>query len=237
MALLSNPDSEAKLSVEKSSNRLSPSSKYTFVRCTSVSAKTKDPAPADPRTLLRFTVRRSTGAGLIPFLGPRFDRREMVRHKHQAPSCCQGLHNPQLLTSSQVPRNQKGPSRPSIQRSHSRVSKASLISPTPSIEGDDEDSSLDFSGPAMERQAQAQAQAPSNHQPEFEDEDTRLTSRKELAGWYSYGWAAEVFAICAMGTEYIRLPQTSNSGWLTFGSIFLAYHSRTTGARSGSPAS
>jgi len=27
-----------------------------------------------------------------------------------------------------------------------------------------------------------------------EDEDTRPTSQKELAGWYAYGWAAEVFA-------------------------------------------
>ncbi|KAJ4513962.1 Autophagy protein 22, variant 2 [Exophiala dermatitidis] len=34
----------------------------------------------------------------------------------------------------------------------------------------------------------------------YEDEDTRPTSRKELWGWYSYGWAAEVFAICAMGS-------------------------------------
>ncbi|KAK5949875.1 Autophagy protein 22 [Knufia fluminis] len=33
-----------------------------------------------------------------------------------------------------------------------------------------------------------------------EDEDTRPTSQKELAGWYAYGWAAEVFAICAMGS-------------------------------------
>ncbi|OAL34618.1 hypothetical protein AYO20_06035 [Fonsecaea nubica] len=32
------------------------------------------------------------------------------------------------------------------------------------------------------------------------DEDTRPTSEKELWGWYSYGWAAEVFAICAMGS-------------------------------------
>ncbi|KIW16089.1 hypothetical protein PV08_06140 [Exophiala spinifera] len=32
------------------------------------------------------------------------------------------------------------------------------------------------------------------------DEDTRPTSQKELWGWYSYGWAAEVFAICAMGS-------------------------------------
>ncbi|EFE35775.1 uncharacterized protein ARB_05819 [Trichophyton benhamiae CBS 112371] len=29
-------------------------------------------------------------------------------------------------------------------------------------------------------------------------EDTRPTSKKELAGWYCYGWAAEVFVVCAM---------------------------------------
>ncbi|KIW45319.1 uncharacterized protein PV06_03717 [Exophiala oligosperma] len=34
----------------------------------------------------------------------------------------------------------------------------------------------------------------------YADEDTRPTSEKELWGWYSYGWAAEVFAICAMGS-------------------------------------
>ncbi len=38
-----------------------------------------------------------------------------------------------------------------------------------------------------------------NFDPQYDGEDTRLTSRKELAGWYSYGFAAEVFAICAMG--------------------------------------
>lgn len=30
-------------------------------------------------------------------------------------------------------------------------------------------------------------------------EDTRLTSTKELSGWYAYGFAAEVFVICGMG--------------------------------------
>lgn len=35
--------------------------------------------------------------------------------------------------------------------------------------------------------------------PKYDGEDTRLTSSKELAGWYSYGFAAEVFAVCAMG--------------------------------------
>ena len=34
---------------------------------------------------------------------------------------------------------------------------------------------------------------------QYEGEDVRLTSRKELSGWYSYGFAAEVFAVCAMG--------------------------------------
>ncbi|GCB17882.1 autophagy-related protein 22-1 [Aspergillus awamori] len=36
--------------------------------------------------------------------------------------------------------------------------------------------------------------------PQFPGDDTRPTSKKELAGWYSYGWAAEVFTVCAMGS-------------------------------------
>ena len=31
-------------------------------------------------------------------------------------------------------------------------------------------------------------------------EDTRPTSQKELWGWYSYGWAAETFAIVCMAS-------------------------------------
>ena len=33
----------------------------------------------------------------------------------------------------------------------------------------------------------------------YPGEDTRPTSSKELFGWYSYGWAAEVFVICELG--------------------------------------
>jgi UMF1 family MFS transporter len=40
---------------------------------------------------------------------------------------------------------------------------------------------------------------PSSEPPRYPGEDTRLTSRKELAGWYSYGWAAEVFVVCGIG--------------------------------------
>jgi hypothetical protein len=33
----------------------------------------------------------------------------------------------------------------------------------------------------------------------YAGEDTRLTSEQELRGWYSYGIAAEVFAVCGPG--------------------------------------
>ncbi|KAJ5894441.1 Autophagy-related protein 22-1 [Penicillium taxi] len=36
--------------------------------------------------------------------------------------------------------------------------------------------------------------------PLYQGDDTRHTSKMELAGWYCYGWAAEVFTVCAMGS-------------------------------------
>lgn len=36
--------------------------------------------------------------------------------------------------------------------------------------------------------------------PGYSGEDTRLTSKKELSGWYSYGFAAEVFVVCGVGS-------------------------------------
>jgi UMF1 family MFS transporter len=35
--------------------------------------------------------------------------------------------------------------------------------------------------------------------PSYDGEDTRVTSRKELAGFYAYSFAAEVFVICGLG--------------------------------------
>lgn len=72
------------------------------------------------------------------------------------------------------------------------------MSPSPSLEGDDEYSSHD--GDDMEH---------NQERLRYADEDTRPTSRKELAGWYSYGWAAEVFVICAMGMDYHYMKQNS----------------------------
>lgn len=48
---------------------------------------------------------------------------------------------------------------------------------------------------ALDSEAPTHARAP-----QYPREDTRLTSQKELFGWYSYGWAAEVFVICGVGT-------------------------------------
>jgi len=40
----------------------------------------------------------------------------------------------------------------------------------------------------------------SSQRPRYADEDTRPTSRKELLGWYAYGLAAEIFAVCGVGS-------------------------------------
>lgn len=36
--------------------------------------------------------------------------------------------------------------------------------------------------------------------PTFSGQDVRPTSSKELIGWYSYSWAAEVFVVCGIGS-------------------------------------
>jgi len=43
----------------------------------------------------------------------------------------------------------------------------------------------------------------------YAGEDTRLTSQKELWGWYAYGFAAEVFVICGMGRYFLALCSSS----------------------------
>ncbi|KAJ6261141.1 hypothetical protein Dda_3807 [Drechslerella dactyloides] len=56
-------------------------------------------------------------------------------------------------------------------------------------DNDDDDDDEDWDGEAGGRVA-----------PAYPDEDIRPTSKKEIYGWYSYAWASEVFAICAMGS-------------------------------------
>ena len=99
-----------------------------------------------------------------------------------------------LRSCSQAPRNEPPGSstRPGFVRQPSQSKASFLFSPTSSAEADDErESSVSDIESAM---------VDSNHDMRYEGEDTRPTSQKELWGWYSYGWAAEVFAIVAMGS-------------------------------------
>ena len=72
--------------------------------------------------------------------------------------------------------------RPQLERNTSTQSKTSLPTSSQSNEADDEQSFSDCS-------FDMESCAP---EPQYEGEDTRLTSDKELSGFYTYGWAAEV---------------------------------------------
>lgn len=73
---------------------------------------------------------------------------------------------------------------PHFTRDVSAHSKVSVPSSSQSNEADDEQS--------LSEQTSAMTDQPSP--PNYEGEDTRLTSDKELSGFYMYGWAAEVYA-------------------------------------------
>ena len=122
------------------------------------------------------------------------------RHKHNlslsvapAPSLCHSL------CYQQTPRADLSPS-PSPSPSYLQApgsSKASFLSPTPSFEADDEGTASDISD--MEHD-----HGSGRHRaPQYPGEDTRLTSSKELFGWYSYAWAAEVFVVCGIGMRQL----------------------------------
>jgi MFS transporter, UMF1 family len=85
------------------------------------------------------------------------------------------------------------------QRLLSNSTKRSLRSHSSSFEADDERSSSadqESMGPGPDVGGPIR--------PQYVGEDTRLTSRKELAGWYAYAFAAEVFIICGMGQLQLR---------------------------------
>lgn len=86
------------------------------------------------------------------------------------------------------------PQPPAIQRLRSDKSTKSNQSYSSAYEAGDERSSSETE--RMEPNIATHRRV----KPEYDGEDTRLTSKKELAGWYAYGWAAEVFVICGMGS-------------------------------------
>ena len=79
------------------------------------------------------------------------------------------------------------PYRPQLLRDDSTHSKLSVPLSSQSNEADDEQSS-DPEDPDFDMESSADS-------PQYEGEDTRLTSDKELSGFYMYGWAAEVCAL------------------------------------------
>lgn len=40
---------------------------------------------------------------------------------------------------------------------------------------------------------------PARRRPRYEGEDTSETTDREIRGWYAYGVAAEIFAVCGVG--------------------------------------
>ncbi|KAI9666648.1 MAG: Autophagy protein 22 [Bathelium mastoideum] len=73
-----------------------------------------------------------------------------------------------------------------------RPPKAPSYLSSQSNEADDELSEIADMGPATEDELR--------RRPQWDQEDVRLTSAKEVSGFYAYGWAAEVFVICGMAS-------------------------------------
>lgn len=67
--------------------------------------------------------------------------------------------------------------------------------------------------------------------PEYFGDDTRLTSRKELSGWYSYGWAAEVFVICGIGTDHVPLVSNTALNLLASRRVIHSHHLGAIGSK------
>jgi UMF1 family MFS transporter len=83
----------------------------------------------------------------------------------------------------------------------SHMSKRSFLSHSSSFEADDERSSTaslgDFGMMSRSRsRSNSGASSFGPPVPRYPGDDTRPTSQKELAGWYAYAFAAEVYVIC-----------------------------------------
>ncbi|KAI0600286.1 autophagy-related protein 22-like protein [Biscogniauxia sp. FL1348] len=100
-----------------------------------------------------------------------------------------------------VPRNddelRRPPPNPRLLSVQSIVSKHSLRSHSSSFEADDERSTTTESDRMSPRPSIEHGEPPPGR---YRDEDTRPTSRKELAGWYMYSFAAETYVICAISS-------------------------------------
>ena len=81
--------------------------------------------------------------------------------------------------------------------SYLRQQKSSAQFSTRSNEADDERS--DVSSTTSEMGPTSEHGSNELTPPSYPGEDTRPTSKKELAGFFAYSWAAEVFVVCGLG--------------------------------------
>ncbi|KAH3992973.1 autophagy-related protein [Parastagonospora nodorum] len=85
------------------------------------------------------------------------------------------------------------PYRPQLLRGQTDDSDTSKLSVPLSSQSNEADDEQSLSDPSYDMESSADS-------PQYEGEDTRLTSNKELSGFYMYGWAAEVFVVCGIGS-------------------------------------
>lgn len=101
------------------------------------------------------------------------------------------------------------PSRMTTAQSRvSKLSFRSFRSHSSSFEADDErSSSAESYGASMGPESDEDVIGRRLGEAQYPGEDTRLTSRRELWGWYAYGFAAEVFVICGVGKKLLIWPK------------------------------
>jgi len=109
-----------------------------------------------------------------------------------------------------APRNEpeRPPLAPRLFSRFSQLSKRSFRSHSSSFEADDERSStgsLEDFGIMSPGRSRSNSNSGSGSSvgavpPRYPGDDTRSTSPKELAGWYAYAFAAEVYVICGIGS-------------------------------------
>jgi UMF1 family MFS transporter len=92
------------------------------------------------------------------------------------------------------------PPNPRLLSVQSLASKYSARSHSSSFEADDERSTTSGSGRLSPRGSSSIMGDNGASRARYLGEDTRPTSKKELAGWYMYAFAAETYVICAISS-------------------------------------
>ncbi|MBE7180229.1 MAG: hypothetical protein INR71_03305 [Terriglobus roseus] len=110
--------------------------------------------------------------------------------------------------SSDEPRSSQWLAPPAPPQQEQRDSSPkSILRSTHSNEADDERSSF------SEASSVVMPQDARHGQPSYEGEDTRPTTRRELAGFYMYGWAVEVLRNAASHSVFRDSDLFSRCSW------------------------